>query len=1181
MRNSFKTKSSWLLMLLAFVLAPSACSFFKTPFDFNIGRFNETGPQQPAAITLSDPQVFARETLINDRLREQKFLNGLLNESEEIKFRDSISTPALIRDVETLQAFRAAAEVSFDPTKGAAALRQERLDDLQNQIDLTNKETELVKARKNLEKAKGEGEEKKQDVSNPANGQQTPPSKSDKPGSPSTVSTAPTQSSQTKTNTQQDQTTAPTDAILAALKARVNDLAGRLDKIAPDFSKRKVTVPIPDAERTRDAYRAELRQRLNAINLDDLHDYDGNALYRLQFRATVMPGEYKDKFGIARLTFHPPLLQDEDTDELYRTWLNHLALRLNQPLPEFRKRCPEHVASLLRLEQAGLFEIYKITPTKERPCTIYVPIPIGLLTPGETIDSSFQELSEQQKSSDMTDGKKALLDKKGLIVKNVIPILEIIRSANQENEDVRSAVQDKIDKLREVGKALPQDSSDRAILVNPPPLFKKILVEDISQRKSEEQAAVSQQKKIVEQLPDCDDRSPTFHLYEHNPKLNLVGRGEAYVYAASPLEKSQRLSTHAQTARSAELALSIAANLATKGISGTGNIGMIRQSAGIAEGFENQPIVVGFAERRALVEQEVLGGDPLCKRKYQAPQAGWVFGPEVRLDPEKSQLQLLQRFASHEVSVDLSVPGWWPYVHATLETAWIGNLHNTGRPIRLEDEANQGFHREKFVIRLPLTTADLDGFTAMIARKTVGTYLPTIAIQHVEPFYISACSKQVDLLIKGVNVWRGTRVFLGGIEAEDIAILPDMEGIAARFDLDKLFATENKALTGLGLDQSVSLAVWTRNGSDIHTLRLIGNRTQDKASCIGRTTVSRAPTLDHFEIVDISPAQICANAMVANFFVKGFFPKKEIVKVTAIFGNSVLENLTPLEGAMEKGTNIFKLTFKEGPFGAENSNIPLSMTNGKDISSAPVRLIPCGKPDVSSAQKSSVIGARTIAEIKDGKYVFTVNLKDINPSQVDEDLRIGVLPSGFISRTWIPSTTPVKALPDKKGIYDATFEIDQKASNYPQKALTEELELQFALLQKRLSGDKVLELVEGNLVYYPSKDKADVHVTPLTKLSKTGEDIIFTLPLFYGKAYPDLTKAKLKSEIDKQANIGLTVEADLSKIDKDRKLKGPIKLKDDAAEKAWNALKAGEYTVKFSFEGVEGPDIQTIQIKKQ
>jgi len=1135
MKNPLKTKSSRLLMLLSFVLALSACSLFKTPFDFNIGRFNETGPQQPAAITLSDPQVFARETLINDRLREQNFLNGLLKESEDPGFRDKISTPALIRDIETLEALRAAAELSFDPTKGAAVLRQERLNDLQNQIDLTNKETELVKAKKNLEKAKGEDGEYKQE----------------------------TQSDKKKTDTQQNQTTAPTDA----LKTRITDLEKRLDKIAIDFGKRKVTVPIPDAERTRDAYRAELRQRLNAVNLDDLHDYNGNALYRLQFRATVMPGQYKDKFGIARLTFHPPLLRDSEIDELYRTWLNHLALRLNQPLPSVRKTCPEPVAALLRLEQAGLFRVLQMQtkPHDEcksavevkgrahEPCTLYVPVPVGLSIQGETLESCLQQL--QQKSPDITD------DKKAQFVKNVIPILEIIRSANQENCYVKISVQDAINQIRKIDKTLPQEISIGATPINAPNLFKKILVEDISGRKSE---------------------SPIFHLYEHNPKLKFLALGEAYVYAASPLEKSQRLSTHAQTARSAELALSIAANLATQGISGKGDMEMIRQSAGIAEGFENQPIVVGFAERIPLREQEVRDADPFNKNDYEAPQAGWVFGPEVRLNPEKSQLQLVQRFASHEVSVDLSVPGWWPYVHVTLETAWIGNLHNTGRPIRLEEEAGQGFHREEFRIRLPLNMADLDGLTAIIALKTVGAYLPTIAIQHVDPFFISACSKQVDILIKGANVWRGTRVFLGGIEADSVAILPDMEGIAAHFDLDKLFATKNEALTGLGLDQGVPLVVWTRNGSDIHTIRLQGNRTPDN-KCIGRTTVSAATSLKRFEIVDISPAQICADTKTASFLVKVFYAGDE--KVTAIFGNVVLES-EPLQIKREdtkdtQYTRIFKLTFEGGPFGVPNMSVPLSMTNGVDTSSAPVRLISCEKTKESPGQQSSLLDTYTIAEIKGDKYMFTVKLKEINPSLVDEDLRIGVLPSGFISRTWIPSTTPPRVLTDIKSTYNATFEIDQKASNFPQKAFSEELELQFALLQKRASGDKVLEPVKGTLVYYPSKDKADVHVTPLTKLSKAGDDITFTLPLLYNKAYSDLPKAKLKYEIVGQPNIGLIVEADFSKVDKDRMVKGKIKLKDEAAEQAWDKLKAGDYTVKFSFEGATVPNIQEIKITKQ
>ena len=138
-----------------------------------------------------------------------------------------------------------------------------------------------------------------------------------------------------------------------------------------------------------------------------------------------------------------------------------------------------------------------------------------------------------------------------------------------------------------------------------------------------------------------------------------------------------------------------------------------------------------------------------------------MFGPKVQLNPENSELRLVHGFAAHEVSADLSIPGWWPHVRTVLETAWIGNLHNTGRPIRLEDEAGQGFIANDFTITLPINAADLDGLTAYLARNTVGALLPVIDIRHVEPFWLSACTEEVEILVKGANVWRSTRAYLG------------------------------------------------------------------------------------------------------------------------------------------------------------------------------------------------------------------------------------------------------------------------------------------------------------------------------------------------------------------------------------------------------------------------------------
>ncbi len=61
------------------------------------------------------------------------------------------------------------------------------------------------------------------------------------------------------------------------------------------------------------------------MNLDDLHDYNGNALYRMNFTVTVAPGsENKRQFGVAALEMKPPTMTGEEIDDLFRDYIRYV-----------------------------------------------------------------------------------------------------------------------------------------------------------------------------------------------------------------------------------------------------------------------------------------------------------------------------------------------------------------------------------------------------------------------------------------------------------------------------------------------------------------------------------------------------------------------------------------------------------------------------------------------------------------------------------------------------------------------------------------------------------------------------------------------------------------------------------------------------------------------------------------
>src|SRR6185437_8157599 len=81
---------------------------------------------------------------------------------------------------------------------------------------------------------------------------------------------------------------------VSALAQAIKDIQTQLAALKPDpasaptNSYGDLTDPRDDFI-DRQAYRQDLRAAISQAQLDDVHDRSGNALYRLQFQATVLP----------------------------------------------------------------------------------------------------------------------------------------------------------------------------------------------------------------------------------------------------------------------------------------------------------------------------------------------------------------------------------------------------------------------------------------------------------------------------------------------------------------------------------------------------------------------------------------------------------------------------------------------------------------------------------------------------------------------------------------------------------------------------------------------------------------------------------------------------------------------------------------------------------------------------
>ena len=137
------------------------------------------------------------------------------------------------------------------------------------------------------------------------------------------------------------------DEVNTPTMAEVNKLLEKVDKLVNDLQadvranvagltkKGGVAGPI-DTFNHRKACRDTVKNVMNQTRLDDLHDMDGNALVRVQVRATVLPGEdgYDNTLGILRMEVEPPTFDDENPSlaaQVYRNWLDYVNQNINRP----------------------------------------------------------------------------------------------------------------------------------------------------------------------------------------------------------------------------------------------------------------------------------------------------------------------------------------------------------------------------------------------------------------------------------------------------------------------------------------------------------------------------------------------------------------------------------------------------------------------------------------------------------------------------------------------------------------------------------------------------------------------------------------------------------------------------------------------------------------------------------
>jgi hypothetical protein len=375
-----KLMAHWAAMSLL-LCGLAACG---NPYALSLDDINETpfwrNRDAPAAIEISPPQIYARETLINDRRQEKTYLDKLLEESVTIKF-----DPQLRRELVDLTSVGLALQGKYDPASVNSYTEKRRLDEIENERAVLEKQLEVRRLEQQVEALDAGAAE---GAPAPAGGAAPPggatpaaaptaaPAPAAAPAGPAPAAAAPASAAMAGNEA------VPTIEVVKGLRPILKDLRDQLDK--------STTLPVtalsglqPDPRevfRDRQAYRSDLRSALSEAQLDDIHDQQGRSLYRMQFRATVLPGKVKDKWGIAELDLKRPIIKYGELKSLYNSWLAHSTYRMNVSRDEgdpgrnnLRVRDFEALGA-----STGLFEAVRIYYNSDKalkiadPCQQYI-----------------------------------------------------------------------------------------------------------------------------------------------------------------------------------------------------------------------------------------------------------------------------------------------------------------------------------------------------------------------------------------------------------------------------------------------------------------------------------------------------------------------------------------------------------------------------------------------------------------------------------------------------------------------------------------------------------------------------------------------------------------------------------------------------------------------------------------
>jgi hypothetical protein len=259
----------------------------------------------------------------------------------------------------------------------------------------------------------------------------------------------------------------------------------------------------------------------------------------------------------------------------------------------------------------------------------------------------------------------------------------------------------------------------------------------------------------------------------------VTGPAEVTVYEVGPREQMQQVSTVSRVANNLSLALSLAGSAPQTGLAASAAAGYSRQALGRAAALERVPGLIGYS----------TGGT-----------FGWVIAPKAVLDP-KGTVQLEQTPRTLDLSVELTVPGWWPTFSISTVTSWAPAAG------AITNGAVQMGKPKSMTVPMTPNYSDLDELTGRLQRSDASVVRNAVLDEAALNGQTVAACRATSLYLRGSNIWRANSVVIGGhrLDESAITVAPDMSGIQVAVPpLDELVGDIAKA--------KIDVAVFTRHG---------------------------------------------------------------------------------------------------------------------------------------------------------------------------------------------------------------------------------------------------------------------------------------------------------------------------------------------------------------------------------